>query len=65
MKPGVPQSAGVDENAAIGAFLDVLARDIAAGNVRAMPQGLINQALVLAKGARIDPDLSFDDAVCP
>lgn len=59
----VLQSAEVNEDPAIGAFLALLARDIAAGKVTAMPQDLLDRAQALVKGVRVDPDASFDDAV--
>lgn len=59
----VLQPAEVNEDPAIGAFLELLARDVAAGKVSAIPQDLIDRARTLVKGVRVDPDAPFDDAV--
>lgn len=59
----VVQPAEINEDPAIGAFLDLLARDVAAGTVSPMPQDLVDRARTLVKGVRVDPDASFDDAV--
>ncbi len=59
----VVQPAEANEDPAIGAFLDLLARDIAAGKVHAMPPDLLDRAQALVKGVRADPDASFDNAV--
>ena len=64
MRPEVQQSPKVDEDTAVWAFLKALGRDVAAGNVSPMPQDLLNRALPLAKGRRVDADSSFDDAMC-
>ncbi len=59
----VLQPAKTNEDPAIGAFLDLLARDIAAGKSSTLPKDLLDRAQVLVKGIRVDPDASFDDAV--
>jgi bifunctional DNA-binding transcriptional regulator/antitoxin component of YhaV-PrlF toxin-antitoxin module len=59
----VLQPGEVNEDPAIGAFLEPLARDVAAGKVSIMPQGLVDGVQTLVKGVRIDPNASFDDAV--
>jgi antitoxin PrlF len=59
----VLQPAEVNEDPAIGAFLALLARDVAAGKVSAMPQDLVDRARALVKGVRADPDAQFDEAV--
>lgn len=59
----VLQPAGVNKDPAIGAFLELLARDVAAGKVRTLPLDLVDRARALVKGVRVDPDASFDDAV--
>lgn len=59
----VLQPAGANQDPAIGAFLDLLARDVAAGKASTLPQDLLDRAQALVKGVQVDPDASFDDAV--
>lgn len=53
----------INKNTAIGALLELLARDVAAGNVTAMPEDLLDRAQSLVSGVQVDPDASFDAAV--
>lgn len=59
----VLQPAEANEDPAIGALLELLARDVAAGSVSPMPQDLLERAQALVKGVHVDPDAAFDDAV--
>jgi antitoxin PrlF len=59
----VLRPAAVNEDPAIGAFLALLARDVATGKVSPMPQDLVERARSLIKGVRVVPDAQFDEAV--
>lgn len=57
-----PKAEEVEDDPAIGAFLDFLAADVARGNLVTVDQALIDALVSLTEGVDVDLDGSLPDA---